>query len=159
MNLPVESAAFWLGRIEMAADRKHEHYSVYLVPDPVWEDIGRVHEGIIREKCAGMKTLDAGCGYGRASQWVENYMGVDISPDLLRIARAKYPGKCFLEADLGKLPFEDLEFDIAFCISIKQMIVSNVGDRRWLQIQRELKRVARQLLIFEYIDPGKYETV
>jgi len=68
---------------------------------------------IISQHVAGTKALDFGCGAGRSSRFLQklgfNVMGVDISEDMLRIARAGnlsgdyrlVPGDNFSEFGVG----------------------------------------------------------
>lgn len=148
----VDQIGFWKERIETA---QKEHYSVYVTTDEAWKKIAEIHKGIIQNECGG-KILDAGCGYGRMSEWVQNYTGVDFSPDFIDIAKKKYPEKEFVVASLSELPFKKEEFDWAVCISIKHMIVGNVGEEAWKDIETELKRVAKKVLILEYTEPERY---
>lgn len=148
----VNSTQFWKHRIDTA---QKEHYSVYVTTEEAWKKIGEIHKNIIKQECGG-KILDAGCGYGRMSEWVHDYTGVDFSPDFIEIARLKYPDKKFMVADLEALPFKDKEFDWAVCISIKHMIEGNLGKEAWQKMETELKRVAQKVLILEYTEPERY---
>lgn len=149
---PVDRPEFWKERIDGAVK---EHYSVYISSDNLWKDIEKCHKEIIEKEIPkGSKVLDAGCGYGRLSEWFDNYTGVDFSPDFIARAEMKYPDKKFVQADLKKLPFKDREFDFAICVSIKNMIIGNLGTVEWWKMEKELKRVAHKVLILEY---GDYE--
>lgn len=150
MSKPVDTIEFWADRIKTA---KKEHYSVYVAGDNLWEAIRLIHQEIMDDHISDTdKVLDAGCGYGRWSTHFDNYVGVDFSPDFIEKAKKKYPEKTFVQADLKKLPFKDKEFDWAFCVSIKQMIVDNLGKEQWNLMEKELKRVANKVLILEYGD-------
>lgn len=63
----------------------------------------------------GARIADLGCGSGVFTNGVQqrgfNCIGVDLSPKLIGMARAKYPGVEFLEGDIERLPFEDGSFD------------------------------------------------
>jgi SAM-dependent methyltransferase len=155
-KLPVSATDFWKERIARAERDGIEHYSVYLANPPLWESIITAHERIIRKETADLSVLDAGCAYGRVSQWVDNYYGVDISPDFIDIARAKYPHKSFEVADLRALPFADEQFDIAVVVSIREMIIGNLGGEVWDEMEKELKRVCKRVLVLEYVDPDNY---
>ena len=161
MKLPVDDITFWRDRIARAnrEGSGNFHYSVYLARKDLWEHIVREHKRILEKETTGYRTLDAGCGYGRASEWVDDYTGVDFSPDFITKAKSLYPTKKFMVGDLRKLPFKDHHFDIAFCISIKQMILGNKGDEMWQEMERELTRVAKKILILEYEDPDQYYIV
>lgn len=59
--------------------------------------------------------LDAGCGAGRmlgylAARGVERVDGADLSPAMIREARAAHPGATLVVADLAELPFDDGAF-------------------------------------------------
>lgn len=66
----------------------------------------------------GAKVLDAGCGTGRlavalAERGVARVWGVDASPEMLAVARAKAPSVGFKQGRLEALPFKDGWFDAA----------------------------------------------
>lgn len=160
MNLPVNTKQFWKDRLEIAKKNGKIHFSVYLCNLKAWKDIENAHKDIFDKEIKSTdKVLDAGCGYGRMAQFFSdgNYTGVDISTDLLTVAREDYPSHSFIETSLDSLPFKDKEFDVAFCISIKAMIANNLGEEIWLNIENELKRVAKKVLILEYGDVSDYK--
>lgn len=154
---PINNLKFWKDRIE-GAKKSKEHYSVYVTSDRHWNHINETHKEILLRECKG-KVLDAGCGYGRWSEVFTDYVGVDFSPDFIAEAQRKYPNKTFVQADLKALPFADKEFDTAFCVSIKKMIIDNLGEAEWESMQRELKRVAKKVVVCEYEDPKPYEVI
>jgi ubiquinone/menaquinone biosynthesis C-methylase UbiE len=157
MSKPIDKKEFWKERIEKAK-RGREHYSVYITSDGDWDYLNKAHEQILKKEGVG-RVLDAGCGYGRWSVLFKNYVGVDFSADFIEIAKSKYPDKEFRVADLKQLPFKDKEFDTAFCVSIKEMIVGNLGGAEWELMENELKRVAKQVLLLEYTNPYDYEVL
>ena len=60
--------------------------------------------------------LDAGCGAGEpvAKYLVEHgfqVTGIDVSPNILEIAKKQVPGGTFLEGDMTRLTFPDQYFD------------------------------------------------
>jgi SAM-dependent methyltransferase len=63
--------------------------------------------------------LDAACGTGRHAEHLaalgHKVIGVDISPEMLAIARAKIPGAEFREGDLHQLPVPDQHADVVVC--------------------------------------------
>jgi ubiquinone/menaquinone biosynthesis C-methylase UbiE len=161
MRKEIDKLEFWKKRIEDAKQGR-EHYSVYITKDEHWKLINEVHNELLKELVPeGSRVLDAGCGYGRTSERFdrEHYTGVDFSPDFIEIAKRKYPDKNFVVSDLKKLPFKKGEFDFAVCVSIRKMIVDNLGQEEWDKMQKELKRVAKKVLILEYEDPRPYEII
>lgn len=145
MSKPVDNIDFWKERIDTAAK---DYFTVYVTSEADWYEINKAHAKQF-EKMTG-KVLDAGCGYGRNSEYFADYVGVDFSPDFIEMAKRKYPNKTFIQANLKDLPFKDKEFDWAFCVSIKKMIVDNLGDNEWNEMEKELRRVAKQVMILEY---------
>lgn len=157
MSKPIDKVEFWKERIDTAVK---PHYSVYVVHEAGWKRINEVHQSLFdRYIPKDAKVLDAGCGYGRWADNFENYTGVDFSPDFVAWAKKERPNKIFLQADLANLPFEDKEFEWAFCVSIKRMVQSNLGENAWDKMQNELLRVSEYLLVLEYEDPNEYEVL
>ncbi len=85
--------------------------------------------------------LDAACGTGRHAAYLaelgHTVTGLDLSPDMLAVARPRVPGARFVEAPLVPLPFEDGEFDAAVCA----LALSHVADPT--EAIAELARVVR----------------
>ena len=67
-------------------------------------------------KIKGKKVLDVGCGTGRIIKALTEkeaiVTGVDLSPEMILVAKKKFPKIEFAEADAEKLPFKDEEFDV-----------------------------------------------
>jgi ubiquinone/menaquinone biosynthesis C-methylase UbiE len=65
------------------------------------------------------KALDAACGTGRMTGVLQSLghtvVGVDGSPEMLAISRAKLPAVDLRSAVLEELPFEDASFDLVTC--------------------------------------------
>lgn len=69
-----------------------------------------------------IKILDAGCGTGEFAMKLKSckkeasVYGLDISPDMIRIARAKFDGEIdFRVGDVEHMPYEDNQFDYLTC--------------------------------------------
>lgn len=152
MPKPIDQTDFWKERIDTAVK---DYFSVYVTSEGDWHRINKAHIQHF-EKMTG-RVLDAGCGYGRNSIYFSDYVGVDFSPDFIEMARRRFPDKTFIQANLKDLPFQDSEFDWAFCVSIKRMVQDNLGDEEWNLMLKELTRVAKQVMILEYEDPEPIE--
>jgi SAM-dependent methyltransferase len=65
------------------------------------------------------RALDAACGTGRVSAHLaaagHDVLGVDTTPEMLDLARAKVPAARFVEGRLEALPVDDASFDLAVC--------------------------------------------
>lgn len=152
----VDDLSFWKKRIDTAAKKQ---FSVYVCNDTSWKIIYDSHKKILKEKIpSDAKVLDAGCGYGRMADLFdkENYLGIDFSPDFIGLAKKEYPEYEFDVQSLQNLPYKDNEFDWAFCVSIKNMIKS-YSTLDWDVMEKELKRVAKKVLILEYTSHNEYE--
>ena len=106
----------------------------------IWEELGFLF--ILKD---GEKVLDLGCGNGRYFEFFKNksieYIGVDSSEELVKIAQKKYPGVKFQIADALKLPFPDNYFDKIYSIAVLHHIPSEELRIRFLE---EAKRVLKQ---------------
>jgi SAM-dependent methyltransferase len=67
----------------------------------------------------GGTVVDVGCGTGRLAPFLAAHglvpRGVDLSPEMVRVARRDHPGLDVRVADLRALPFADGELDGAVC--------------------------------------------
>lgn len=159
MAKPIDDLSFWKKRIETATS---EHYSVYVVHEAGWKKIFEKHCEIISKHIPkDANVLDAGCGYGRMSQLFTplNYTGIDFSPDFIARAKNKYPAYAFEVQDLKKLPYERGQFDWAILVSIKKMVIDNLGEAEWEKMEKQVRKVAKNVLVLEYEEPDVYEVL
>lgn len=155
---PIDKPEFWKERIDNAVK---DHYMVYVTGETDWKLINETHKKIIEKEVSGT-VLDCGCGYGRMSELFPGmYNGVDFSPDFIAEAKKRYPKmeKHFQVANLKSLPFEDKTIDWGVCVSIKRMVIDNLGEEEWLQMEKEIGRVCKNVLILEYEVPNEYTTI
>ena len=65
------------------------------------------------------RALDAACGTGRHTKYLAgkgfDTTGIDCSPEMLELARAKVPGARLELADLTAIPFATGSFDLVLC--------------------------------------------
>jgi ubiquinone/menaquinone biosynthesis C-methylase UbiE len=95
----------------------------------------------------GDKFLEVGCGSGLmckalAQHVTVSYTGVDTSKEMIRVARAAFPGMIFQEGDGYKLPFPDQSFDVVAAYDVLQHLPDIVG------FIREMVRVSCRTVIF-----------
>ena len=81
-----------------------------------------VEEPVMREILDALPVgvaLDAACGTGRHSTYLgalgHQVIGVDATPEMLDVARAKLPTAEFHQADLRELPLADDSVDVVVC--------------------------------------------
>ncbi len=150
--LPVFEVDFWKKRLRKAQTYGILRDSVAVFPRLTWQTHEMSMKYAAQNVKSGEKVLDFGCGYGRNAFLFpkEDYVGVDIVPEFIEIAKNENPGYSFMVGDIRKLPFKDKEFDWAIGVSMKQMIRGNYGEEVWNDIEKELRRVAKKLMIVEY---------
>ena len=87
-------------------------------PNPLITTEAAVSQPILERHASGAgKVLDAACGTGRHAAFLHSLgcevVGIDQSPDMLDVARAKLPTVQFELGPIEHMPFEDDEFDLA----------------------------------------------
>jgi ubiquinone/menaquinone biosynthesis C-methylase UbiE len=95
----------------------------------------------------GDKVLDICTGTGEAAAWFAtegaHVIGIDLSPDMLNIARSKYPLITFKLMDASELDFPDNSFDVVNIQSgLHNMPVPVIKNTL-----REMRRVSRRTVI------------
>jgi ubiquinone/menaquinone biosynthesis C-methylase UbiE len=85
-------------------------------------DLNDLEQPVIRrilDELPAGAALDAACGTGRHAAYLSSLghavVGVDISPQMLDVARAKVGGADFREGDLHQLPVADQSVDLVVC--------------------------------------------
>lgn len=92
------------------------------------------------------RILDVACGTGFLTVHLPGEVtGVDASPGMLAVARARCPGARFIRADAFRLPFEDSAFDLVFTAHFYGHL--RRGDRG--RLLAEARRVAPELVVVD----------
>lgn len=95
---------------------EHGHYNPFT--DRGWNTLAmRFADWIDRQKPFDL--LDVGCGTGQSRRiyikYCKRYVGVDLSPGVIELARKTHPDSEWTVGDATKLPFPDASFDaVAF---------------------------------------------
>jgi SAM-dependent methyltransferase len=101
-------AAFYVERLAGALDRM-----------PIERAVLDLFCELTRAANLGDTIGDVGCGTGRLAPYLAagglTPRGVDLSPEMVRVARRDYPGFSFEVADLRNLPFEDASLAGVVC--------------------------------------------
>lgn len=89
------------------------------------------------------KVLDLGCGDGLnisilRKLGVKNIIGVDISRDLIRLAKKNNPKIKFFVGSAEKLPFKNSQFDVVFVDSVFHHLLEY--DKAIKEIRRVIKK-------------------
>ena len=98
--------------------------------------------------------LDFGCGSGRwvdkLSGFGDEYVGVDISDEMVDICRSRYPGRRFETTDQTSIACPSDYFDLAFSIAVIHHNSIEDQDSLMLELARVLKPGGK-LFLFESV--------
>lgn len=175
---PISDPNYWKDRLRRALHRDKLHHAIFLCTKDLWKEIEAKHREILaRVILPNESVLDAGCGWGRLltlmpKGWSGDYLGIDLSPDFIAMARDDHPERQFICAPLEiALPQvqkridayvgPDSKFDWCVLVSIKNMVIGNEGRAAWDEIEGMIRKVANRLLILEYSpqDDGTIEVL
>src|SRR6266545_629230 len=104
---------------------------------------------------AGGSALDVACGSGRLTAELARIagprgrvVGLDFSPEMLKIARRDHPGLEFIEGDALQLPFDDQSFDVAtIAFGLRNLADPVRGLHEMLRVVR------RRAVVLEFVRP------
>jgi len=165
MSEPILDPAYWRNRL-YSTPVGHEHQAVFKCSLEKWRAIERKHKEILARHIQRHDAiLDAGCGWGRLltllpRNWDGSYLGIDLSPDFIRVAHLQSSGRRFEVGDLRDLSpllLTPNSRDWAILISIRPMIRRNLGGETWDAIEKELRKYAKRLMYLEYDETDEGE--
>lgn len=166
------SPEYWADRLRRAQDRGELDKAVFEVGADIWSRICTAHRGVLAHLIAPDDSiLDAACGWGRLltlmpKEWDGGYLGVDIAPAFIELARVNYPDRYFMVGDLrysfmdwipGGLQSIYPKYDWGIIGGTRPMIRNNAGPETWERIESNLRRWCRRLLFLEYDEANPYE--
>ena len=168
MTEPILDPGYWRRRIELAPHGE-PHQAVFRCHLSKWKLIEAKHKEILASLIKPTDSiLDIGCGWGRLlsllpREWKGRYTGMDISPDFIALADKLHagPDREFHVGDMRLLDTVLLanKASWAVMISIRPMVIRNLGEADWAAAERQIRRLASKLLFLEYDenDPGSVE--
>jgi SAM-dependent methyltransferase len=120
--------------------------------------IDRVHKLALARAVGNVRNavaLDFGCGTGRLSDWLvrrgASVVGVDVTPEMVAVARANVPHARFETIDGQSLPFADRSFDLIVCSYVLQYYVGR-ADSIASELARVLQNGGRLVAIEQVTD-------
>ncbi len=91
--------------------------------------------------------LDFGCGNGRLLEFIYNenlevdYIGIDVSSQLIDLAQSKYKNEKFLIIDNeSETPFREVQFDTIFSIAVFHHFTPGMAKGALKEMQKILKK-------------------
>lgn len=101
------------------------------------------------------RVLDVGCGAGDLLEALDgwDYIGVDASPDMIELARQRYPRTRFVQADLRDLPDEQVDAIVAVG-EVLNYAIDLPGLIEWLRLARQRLR-SGGVLLFDVAGPTR----
>jgi SAM-dependent methyltransferase len=117
----------------------------------------RFIESFVRPK-AGDRVIDLGCGIGASLEHLPqsiSYVGVDLSPQYIEAARARYPGRgTFVCSDVATVDLSDAgPFDLAISFGVLHHL-DDVAAEAMVGLAHRVVRPGGQLVT---IDPCRVE--
>jgi SAM-dependent methyltransferase len=99
--------------------------------------------------------LDVGCGFGVLPGWLAEagwsggYLGVDVCPEFVALARAARPGLEFAVGDARRLAEVAgvRRFDWAVAVWLREMVRKNVGPAAWEEVEAQMRLCAGRILV------------
>jgi len=109
----------------------------------------------IRAVARDADILDFGCGQGRLCVELANLgytrlLGLDSSPEMIRVARERNPGARFLVNDGRPLPCADASADVVMLFAVLTCIPDDAEQRNLLSEFKRILRPGGLLLISDY---------
>ena len=106
---------------------------------PVWQEIVDLVAGIGPRD----SVLDVGCGTGRVSRVLSaqcRYVGIDLSEDMIRVARKRNQSRLFVIGDATRIPYPDESFDAVLMIAVlHHSVLSSEREKILQEAHRVLK--------------------
>lgn len=85
------------------------------------------------------KVLEIGCGVGRLMQNNSQYYGIDISDNMLKIAKKRKPKCNFSLSENNTIPYKNNMFDTIFCYLVVQHLKPEEVQQYFNEAYRVLK--------------------
>lgn len=119
--------SYWDARARHSGDNDFKAVCAYRLSDAANAAMEYIQRHMLADALsdidlAGRPVLEFGCGVGRWMPFMTgrgaNYAGADISDEMLKVARSRYPGPSWTTLVDHVLPFEDWAFDLVFSVTV-----------------------------------------
>ena len=165
MAEPIGDPAYWRGRLDEATKAGEPHQAIWNTSAAEFGRVAFRHAAILRKLIEpDHSVLDVGCGTGRLlgllpPDWRGDYLGIDLSPDFVRLARERWPARRnqLLVCDVTRhgiplrlLPDREVRWDWAVLIGFESMFKKHLGVESWPPVERKIKAAAANLLVLDF---------
>ncbi|MDX1351631.1 MAG: class I SAM-dependent methyltransferase [Thiomicrorhabdus sp.] len=109
--------------------------------------------------------LDVGCGFAdligylASYEYLPDYTGVDVSPDMVLAARSMHPSHVFFQGELAECAFSENQFDyVMLSGALNEVVETEVEGTAEFQgryaksVIKEMYRIAQKGLAFNLLD-------
>ena len=114
-----------------------------------------LQKSILSQIDEGDSVLEVGCGTGQLAKalyqmGVNNYLGVDLNPDVIQIASRKVISKSFefIAAD-----FLDLRLNRKYDLAIFPMIIHSIPQELGENLIKKASKFANKIIVADYLVP------
>lgn len=139
--------------VRRSYDSVAEEYRARIGGELAHKPLDRALLGAFVEQAgADAVVADLGCGPGHVSGWLAargvRVVGVDLSPEMVTVARREHPEAEFRVGDLLELPAKDGEFDAAVALYSVIHLEPAEHARAFAEMRRVLRPDGRLLVSF-----------
>ena len=156
MSKNVVDPDYWRDRMYGAFASGERHRLMFNGSIDQFENIERRQADALKVVQPRQSVIDVGCGYGRLlyllsrRRWRGLYVGYDVSPDLVGVARKWWPDYAFVVADMANdPPPAPFRADWAVAVWVRSMMVGNGFGAEWDRIEAWMRSNAKNVLIVD----------
>lgn len=164
MHKDVINPDYWRDRMYGAFASGERHRLMFNGSIEQFEEIEDRQKDALRVIKLRDSIIDVGCGYGRLlhllrspipnpvhrKKWMGKYIGYDVSPDLVAVARKWWPDYTFVVADLSNNAAPSpMRADWAVALWVKSMLLGNGYGAEWDRIEAWMHANATRVLVID----------
>lgn len=156
MSEPIFDPAYWKDKLYDSLRSMERHRAIYNGSKDEFDKIEAYQRDVLR-KFVGARTsiVDFGCGYGRLLDlvprwWRGSYVGYDVSPDLIDVARRIWPTREFIVRDLVNDAIEPRpQCDLSVALWMRSMFLRNGQEHAFLRLLAQMQYASRKVLLID----------
>ena len=151
---------YWNARARTSDGNTHQAVCVFRYSDDLNLAAERVQRHFLRRMLRQLDlrqkaVLELGCGVGRWLDLIQSfgghYTGIDVSDEMIRLARARRPNGKFIQIDDADFPFSDNSFDLVFSVTVLHHNAFDEQEHMLREVVRILKPNGHALLMEDIV--------